>query len=181
MLGPFSFDPGHHVDQDDPLHQFRSFLGQGDGREPTERHPYDAGSPGGELSDGGGDVDGITPGVQRAPGAGPRPVRVAVAGEIDGHQGPAQGQCHRVPGVGVLGPPVQEYQLWFAPLPLQSTQPAPGGHLDREAADLGGTVEGEPVLLGVLVEQPELVIVEPVNRHGSLPRPTARRSRFIER
>jgi hypothetical protein len=84
--------------------------------------------------------------------------------------------------MGVLGPTVQEYQLRFVALPLQSTQPAPGGHLDRQAADVGGAIEGKAVLLGVLVEQPELVIVEPVDCHETLPRRTNnRRSRFNER
>ena len=63
---------------------------------------------GGQGVDGRGHVVGHGLGAVVAVGP---PGRVAVAGQVDGHERPVQGQRHRVPGVGVLGAAVHEHQL----------------------------------------------------------------------
>ena len=56
-----------------------------------------------------GDVLGHGRRVERPVVAGP--VGVAVPGQVDGHQRAPEGQRHRVPGVGVLTPAVDEDEL----------------------------------------------------------------------
>ena len=53
-------------------------------------------------------VAAVAAGRERALGPA---VGVAVAGQVDRQQRPAQGQGHGVPGVGVLGPAVDEHEL----------------------------------------------------------------------
>ncbi len=78
--------------------------------------------------------------------------------EVDRQEGPAQGQRHRVPGVGVLRPAVHEHELGWAAAPEQAGDRPTGRDLDVHAPHVGRPVVGQPVFGGVLVEQPELVV-----------------------
>ena len=89
------------------------------------------------------------------------PVGMPVAGQVYGDEGPAQGEADRVPGVGVLRPAVEEDYLGTPPVgvaPHERAEAPPGLDLDGAPLHTGRAAPGEPVLLGVLTEQAELVV-----------------------
>ena len=131
---------------------------------PPSDMPTTAAADGCQLTNRGGHVDGVALRTELASGAEAGSVGVAVAGQVDGHQRAVEGHGHGVPGVGVLGAPVEEHQLGRAVLPHQSAQPSTGTHLDRDTPDGGRRVEAQAVLGGVLVEQAELVVVDALHR-----------------
>jgi hypothetical protein len=159
--GPLRLDPRQHVDQDELADQVRRLGGERDGREPAEGHAD--GRPGGrgERPDGRRDIGRVAVRVQRALRTVAGTIRVAVPGEVDGHQGTVQRHRHRVPGMGVLGTAVQQDQLRVPVLPHQRAQPPPLAHVGEGAPHGRRPVEGQPVLGGVLVEQSELVVLHP--------------------
>ncbi len=86
-----------------------------------------------------------------------------MAGQVDGNERAAQGQCHRVPRVSVLAAAVEEDQLGIADPPHQRAQPAVIWQVDEFAPDSRRAWVGQTVLFGVLVKQPELVVVDTFN------------------
>ncbi len=111
-------------------------------------------------------------------------IRVAVPGQVDGHQGPVQRHRHRVPGMGVLGAAVQQDQLRVPVLPHQRAEPPPGATSAKTRRTAGGRVERQAELRGVLIEHPELVVVshgpsmaDRTRCPGGGGRPGARRAR----
>jgi hypothetical protein len=121
----------------------------------------------GELADGGRDVDRVAVHVQLAFGAVSGAIRMAVPGEIDGHQGTVQCHRDRVPGMGVLGSAVQQDQFGVPVLPHQRAQPPAAGHVGKGPPHRRRAVKGQAVLGGVLVEQPELVVAGPAGHRFS--------------
>ncbi len=110
----------------------------------------------------GGDHDGNVVGeVHRCVGTVGAPARMAVAGKVDREQRPAERERDRVPGVGVLGPAVQQDELRRLGTPTQGADRAPGGFVDDrlDALDDRRRIGIEVELGDVLVEQPELVVV----------------------
>ena len=103
-----------------------------------------------------GHVVGHGPRVE--PGRVRGPVRVPVAGQVDRQQRPVERQGHGVPRVGVLAASVEQDQFRRGLAPHQRTHPPTGRHLTDSAAHGRWPVEGETRLLGVLVEQGELVV-----------------------
>ena len=87
MLSPLRLYPRQHIDQNDLADQFRRFGAKRDGCEPAERHADHRLGGRGELADGGRDVDRVAVSVQLAFRAVSGAIRVAVSGEVDGHQG----------------------------------------------------------------------------------------------
>ena len=162
MPGPRPFDARQHVDQDHLANQLGRHLGQGDGRESAERHSDDSFGVRGKVANGTGDVDGVAFRVQSPLGM-LGPVRVSVSRQVQCHQWPVKGHGDGVPGVRILRTTVQEHQLGIALLPYERTQLAAGSHLNRDAPDDGRAVEGQAVFLGILVEQPELVVFDPID------------------
>ena len=98
--------------------------------------------PGGQLGDHDRQVAAVLRRSKRAVGP---PVGVAMAGEVHGDQGPAQRQRHRVPGVGVLGAPVEQDELGLA-LPHTRLRRRARGRPRRRRAGRGRTIEGDAVL-----------------------------------
>ena len=103
-------DAGQHVDQHDAPHQLGGVGVERQRGQPAERHAHHgarrrAPGPATAIRHVGGVVRRRPSGPSRAP------VGVAVAGQVDGDQRPAEGQGDRVPGVGVLGAAVQQHQL----------------------------------------------------------------------
>ena len=89
------------------------------------------------------------------------PVGMAVAGQVDGDKGAAQGQAHGVPRVRVLRTTVEQHQLGPlgpGPSPDQGAEAAAPLHLHRATLHLGGAVPRQAELLGVLAQHPELLI-----------------------
>ena len=110
MGADFSWvDPGRDVDQDEGVHQVRRVGGQRDGGQAAEGHADDAVGPRGASSAiDPGQVHGV--GRDRKRAVGPA-VGVAVPGEVDGQERTVEGEGDGVPGVGVLGPAVDEDEL----------------------------------------------------------------------
>ena len=121
-----------------------------------------------------GHVLGHGPGIEHGIVAGP--VRVPVPGQVDGHQGPVEGQGHRVPGVGVLPPPWTNTDVGRIGPPHQGTDPPARGHLHELPPHGGGPVPGQPDLAGVLLEERELVVVAGVVAHAGPSSPVGRRT-----
>ena len=67
--------------------------------------------------------------------------------------------------MGVLGSAVQQDQFRVPVLPYQRAQPSAAGHVGEGPPHCRRAVKGQAVLCGVLVEQPELVVVDPAG-HG---------------
>ncbi len=149
-------DPGGYVHQQEAAHELRMTTGQRDGRDPSERHADHGRRLGGQPADDGSHVIGHGRGLERFHCL--RPVGVSMAGEVDGQQRPIEGQCHRVPGMGVLPTPVQQDQLRADRTPHQRTEPSTGGDLDGLAADGRCPLPLEPGLAGVLRKHGELVV-----------------------
>ena len=112
---------------------------------------------------------GHDPGTQHGIVAGP--VGVPVSGQVDRHQGPVEGQGHRVPGVGVLPPTVDEHHLGRVGAPHQGTDPPARGHLHELATNGGRPAPRQSHLAGVLPEQRELVVVADRRRRSCPPLP----------
>ena len=171
--GPLRLDPRQHVDQDELADQFRRLGAERDGREAAEGHADDCPGVRGERPDRRRDIGRVAVRVQRARRTVAGAIRVAVPGEVDGHQGTVKRHRHRVPGMGVLGSAVQQDQLrafrgFRVPvLPHQRAQPPPLAHVGEGAPHGRRAVEGQPVLGGVLVEQSELVVVHPFGHRVS--------------
>jgi hypothetical protein len=93
------------VDEHQLLHQLRPAGRERDRRQAAEGHPDHEAGVGGERLDRLGHRHGVGDGlvVVVLP-----PVGVAVAGEVDGDEGPVEGERHGVPRVGVLGAAVDE-------------------------------------------------------------------------
>ena len=91
-----------------------------------------------------------------------RAVGVAVAGQVGSEERPPERHRDRVPRVGVLGAAVDQHELRKPAPPHQAADRAPVGEPRRGAPHHGGPVERQPVLGGVLVEQPELVVLHPI-------------------
>ena len=121
-------DPRGDVDQQEPADQVGMAGGQDDRRGAAQRHADHRPGVGSEPLDDLGDVVGH--GRRVEPGRVLGPVGVAVAGQVDGQQRPAERQGDRVPGVGVLPTAVHEHQLRRGLSPHQGADPPPGGHLD---------------------------------------------------
>src|SRR5207244_10265217 len=88
------------------------------------------------------------------------PCRVAMAGQVDGDQGAAEGERDGVPRVGVLGSAVDQHQLRWSGAPNQrahGSSAVVNGNVD--ASYVRRSVVGQPHLGRVLGEQAELVIV----------------------
>jgi len=64
--------------------------------------------------------------------------------------------------MGVPGSAVQQDQFRVRVLPYQRTQPPAGGDFGEDPRHRRRAVRGQAVLRGVLVEQPELVVVDVV-------------------
>ncbi len=130
---------------------------------PAERHADDDTSGGSVVRDGDGDIVGE---VHRAVGAIGAPARVAVARQVDGEDGSAQGEGDRVPRVGVLRAAVHEHHLHRvgapserADLPRRTRRGIVTiGHGGGDSAYRRQLGHHEPELLDVLVEQTELVV-----------------------
>ena len=118
-----------------------------------------------QLADRGGDVGGVAPHAEAAVG---RSVGVAVTRQVDRHERSSERHRHGVPGVGVLGAAVQQHELGRRLTPHERAEPATRRHLDLGPPDDRRAVVGESELLGVLVEEPELVVGDPVDHRCSL-------------
>ena len=138
-------DPGRDVDEGQLSHQTRMGPGQGHGGRAAEGHPHHHPGRRGQHLDDRGHVLGHGPGIEH--GVVARPVRVPVSGQVDGHQGPVEGQGHRVPGVGVLPPAMEEHRLGAVGPPHQGADPPARGHLDELPPHGGGPVQGSPTSL----------------------------------
>ena len=152
-------DPGGDVDQgQEPATSSRMAGGQGDGGRPAERHARPPRRPRAPAR--------RRPRPRRRPwppdrghGGAARPVGVPVAGQVDGHQRPVEGQGDGVPGVRVLAPAVEEHQLGRLGSPHQGAQPAAGRHLHRvRGGRRAARSTVRPASARVLVEQRELVV-----------------------
>ena len=144
-----------------------------DGGEPAERHSHHGTGPRGKVPNRRvADVDGEA--LLHGPGTLPRSVGVAVSRQVEGYQGAIEGHGDGVPGVGVLSASVEEDHLG---LPLSSTPGHSACGRPPTSTDAlphhRGSVEGQAVLGGVLVEQPEFVVLNPVAHTAS----TASRAR----
>ncbi len=144
------------VDQGQPAHRLGMGAGQGDGGGAAERHPDDQACIGRQPGDDQGDVLGHGGGVEHLGVAGP--VGVAVPGQVDGHEGPVEGQRHRVPGVGVLAAAVKEHCFGRSRPPYQRAHRSARFDLDELPPHRGRAVPGQPDLAGVLLEHGELVV-----------------------
>ena len=130
--------------------------GQSDRGHTAEGHTHHPAGAGGQHLHRSGHVLGHRTRIEGAPVA--RPVRMAMPGEIQGHQRAIESQGHRVPGMGVLTPTVEEDQIGGTGSPDQGTHPPPRRHLHRLAPHRRRTVPGQPGFTGVLLEQRELVV-----------------------
>ena len=92
--------------------------------------------------------------------AGGRAVGVPVAGQVRCQQRSLEGHGHRVPGVGVLRATVQEHELGGVLSPDERTELPARRQLHRLPAHRRGAAVGEVELLGVLVEQAKLVVLD---------------------
>ena len=72
------------------------------------------------------------------------PVGVPVARQVERQRRPVEGQEHGVPGVGVLGPTVQQHDLGIARPPAQAAQPPVAVHRHRDPLDGGRAVHARP-------------------------------------
>ena len=92
-------------------------------------------------------------------------VGVAVAREVDRHQGPVQRQGDGVPRVGVLGAAVEQHELGWGLSPHERGEMATLRHLDALATHGRRALVGDPVLGGVVLEVGELVVGDALD-HG---------------
>ena len=161
--GLVAIDAGCHVDQDHAPNEIRRHGGQRDRRQAAERHPHDGPRVGSELADGDRDIGRVLAWAERAVVA---VVGVPVAREIDRGERTIERERDRVPRVGVLCTAVEQHDLGRSRAPEQRAQ-SPPRRVDDDglASDGGRAVERQAELLGVLVEQPELVVVRR-SRHG---------------
>ena len=96
------------VDEHQGSHQVGRLRGQGDGGHAAEGHPDHPAGLGRQTPHDGGQVTPVAARRDRALGPS---VGMPVPGQVHGQQGAAQSQGHRVPGVGVLRPPVHQHEL----------------------------------------------------------------------
>ena len=69
---------------------------------------------------------------------------------------------------------MEQHQLRIARSPDQGAEPSALADVHELATDLRRAAEGQPVFLGVLVEQPELVVFDPLypaHPDSSIPTP----------
>ena len=88
----------------------------------------------------------------------PASVGMPVPGQVDSDQRAGQGQGNRVPGVRVLSATVQEDQLGIGRTPHDGAQLAPVTQFHGLAPHSRPAVERQAELLGVLVQQAELLV-----------------------
>ena len=166
-------DPGRDVDEDESTHQPGRGGRQGDGGQAPQRHAHHATGGGRQLGHDGGEVGAVG-------GRGRDPVRpavgVAVAGQVDRQERPSQCQSHGVPGVGVLRSAVDHDELGRAGLgaPQETRDQATVADFHLHPSHVGGTVVGQSVLGGVLVEQAELVVGDHLGHRYECPIPVTR-------
>jgi len=86
-------------------------------------------------------------------------VTVAVSGEVDRHERTSERHGHRVPGMGVLGATMNQHQFGVTLAPHQRRDAEAGWQLDAFPSHGRWRSERQVVFGGVLVEQPELVVV----------------------
>ncbi len=149
-------DTRRDIDEHHPADQLGRLGGEGNGRHASKGHADDRARLGRQGPNGRRHILGVVLQAERT--ASP-PIRMTVPGEIDGHQRPAERQRHRVPGVGVLGPAVQQDQFRRGVAPDQRAQPPVGSDLHEHAAYDWRAFVGDAELRGVLVEVAELVVV----------------------
>ena len=123
-LGLLGRDARRDVDEHDGPHELRRVLGEGQRRQPAERHADDGPGLGRQRADHLGHVGGVA-GRRRASRCGP-PSEWPWPGQVDGDQRPSEGHGDGVPRVGVLGAAVEEDQLGRAVAPHQRAEPAAG-------------------------------------------------------
>ncbi len=87
-----------------------------------------------------------------------------MSGKVDRHERAVERQRDRVPRVRVLRAAVEEHELGVALPPDERAQVPSAFDRDLLAANVGGAVVREAELLGVLVEQRELVVRDAVRR-----------------
>ena len=81
-----------------------------------------------------------------------------MARKVDGNQRATEGHCHGVPGVGVLGTAVTQYQFGRSLAPYESRQAPAVTELHRLTPHPRRTWKGKAELSRVLVKHSELVI-----------------------
>ena len=81
-----------------------------------------------------------------------------MAGQVEGDEGPVEGQGHGVPGVGVLGAAVEQHDLRIARAPHEGAHRPARRHLDRTSLHRRRAAPRQARLLGVLAEHPQLVV-----------------------
>ena len=81
---------------------------EGERREPPERHAHDRPGPGGETVDDPGHVGRVLLQWARSRSERRRRVGMPVTGQVDAQHGQSECERDRVPGVGVLGTPVEK-------------------------------------------------------------------------
>ena len=165
LLGLGRGDPRGDVDQHHLADQVRGDIGEGDRRQAPGDMPTTAWAAGARARIAAETSSALTRGLGWPCGPLTRPVGMAVTGQVDGHQRAAQRHGHRVPGVGVLRSAVNQDQLRIASTPDQSTQPPTGLDLDELASHLRWPDIGQAELGSILVEQPELVVLDAFD-HG---------------
>ena len=143
-------------------------VGQRDRGQPAERH---ARPRPGRRARGPGSPRATSAALRRTPRLPSRgPVGVAVAGQVDGHERAGRGPCATVSQVWAFwAPPCSEHQLGRRVAPHQRARAGGRGPTSTSSrADRRRPVVGEPELLGVLVEEPELVVRDALATHRTV-------------
>lgn len=153
------------VDQDEVTHEFWSVAGKAERRETPERHADEHDRRCCDLLDGDCHITGHRSRVE----TGTRAVRVPMAREIDGEEVGVKGQCGGIPRVRVLCSTVDKNETWSIVAPAERGDLPICVECRVQALDLGRGEEREAPLLGVLMEEAELVILDVL--HESNPRP----------
>ena len=169
--GARSLDLGRDVDEHDAAHELGVLVGQRDRWSarratcPRRRCASGASSP-----DHGGDVGGVAPHAEAALRPGRRSARGPGRSMATSGRPSAMATVSQV--WAFWAPPWSSTSSGGASPHTSALEPAARGHLHVGPADDGRPVVGEAELLGVLVEQPELVVRDPIDHRRSLSEPT---------
>jgi threonine dehydratase len=139
-----------------------------DRRQPAQRHAHDVHGVDAQVGEHGRQVIGVAVDGQLTGRVVTGTVAVTMTWQVGGHQRQAKGYRHGVPRMRVLRTAVHEQQLWPFVAPHQRTQLAAVRCGCLDTSYRRRAVIGQPVLVGVLMEQPELVVGNVLTGHALL-------------